>query len=101
MAVAYSGFRAGQHPDRGDGAVNPSAAEVLEDLRLLVAHDFGLVRLYDSGENSRSVLEAIREHKLPIKVAFGIWLEAEVSHHKGCPWLNEAIPTETLEANKT
>ena len=30
MAVAYSGFREGQHPDRGDGAVNPSAAEILE-----------------------------------------------------------------------
>ena len=24
MAVAYSGFRAGQHPDRGDGAINPT-----------------------------------------------------------------------------
>ncbi|MFT6368703.1 MAG: hypothetical protein ACJARI_004171, partial [Bacteroidia bacterium] len=24
MGVAYSGFREGQHPDRGDGAVNPS-----------------------------------------------------------------------------
>ena len=23
-AVCYSGFRTGQHPDRGDGAVNPS-----------------------------------------------------------------------------
>ena len=33
MAVAYSGFREGQHPDRGDGAVNPSAEEILEDLR--------------------------------------------------------------------
>jgi hypothetical protein len=25
MAVAYSGYREGQHPDRGDGAVNPSS----------------------------------------------------------------------------
>ena len=32
MAVAYSGFREGQHPDRGDGAANPSADEILEDL---------------------------------------------------------------------
>ncbi len=32
LAVAYSGFRVGQHPDRGNGAVNPSDVEVLEDL---------------------------------------------------------------------
>ena len=29
MAIAYSGFREGQHPDRGDGAVNPSDEEIL------------------------------------------------------------------------
>ncbi|MDZ7764145.1 MAG: hypothetical protein U5K00_06915 [Melioribacteraceae bacterium] len=29
QAVAYSGFREGQHPDRGDGAVNPSYEEYL------------------------------------------------------------------------
>ncbi len=46
MAVAYSGFREGQHPDRGDGAVNPSREEILEDLQILVEHDFRLVRLY-------------------------------------------------------
>jgi hypothetical protein len=32
QAVCYSGFRHGQHPDRGDGAVNPSGKEILEDL---------------------------------------------------------------------
>ena len=34
-AICYSGFREGQHPDRGDGAVNPSYAETLEDLQIL------------------------------------------------------------------
>ena len=29
-AVCYSGFRTGQHPDRGEGAVNPSYNEILE-----------------------------------------------------------------------
>jgi exo-beta-1,3-glucanase (GH17 family) len=99
MAVAYSGFRAGQHPDRGDGAVNPSREEILEDLELLVANGFGLIRLYDSGENSRAVLETIREHDLPIKVLQGIWLYAEVSNHEGCPWLDEPIPDVVLAAN--
>ncbi len=40
MAIAYSGFREGQHPDRGDGAVNPSDEEIIEDLEILVANGF-------------------------------------------------------------
>lgn len=99
MAVAYSGFREGQHPDRGSGAVNPSADEILEDLRLLAANDFRLIRLYDAGENSALTLELIRRHRLPIKVLLGIWLAAELSNHEGCPWLAEPIPDETLAAN--
>ncbi len=99
MAVAYSGFREGQHPDRGDGAVNPSAEEILEDLEILLAHDFRLIRMYDSGENTRQTLELIREHDLPTRVLLGIWLDAELSNHEGCPWLNEPIPDEQLAAN--
>ena len=99
MAVAYSGFREGQHPDRGDGAVNPSREEVLEDLRILVAHDFRLIRMYDSGPNTRDTLEIIRENELPIRVLLGIWLDAEISNHEGCPWLDEPIPADKLAAN--
>ncbi len=99
MAVAYSGFREGQHPDRGAGAVNPSAEEILEDLELLVANGFGLVRMYDSGQNTRLTLELIRENAVPIKVLLGIWLSAELSNHEGCPWLAEPIPDEHLRAN--
>ncbi len=99
MAIAYSGFREGQHPDRGDGAKNPSAAQILEDLEILVAHDFGLIRLYDSGENSRTTLALIDEHQLPIKVLLGFWLQAEFSNHEGCPWLDEPIPESELAEN--
>ena len=100
MALAYSGFREGQHPDRGDGAVNPSDAEILEDLRLLVDHGFGLIRMYDAEVNTATTLRLIREHDLPITVLLGIWLRAEVSNHEGCPWLDEPIPEEELAANK-
>lgn len=99
MAVAYSGFREGQHPDRGEGAVNPSAEEILEDLEILAAHNFRLIRLYDSGDNSLLTLELIRQHELPIKVMLGAWLAAELSNHEGCPWLDEPIPAATLAAN--
>jgi len=99
MAIAYSGFREGQHPDRGDGAVNPSRAEILEDLEILIAYDFGLIRLYDSGANTRTTLELIRQHDLPIKVLLGMWLEAEFSNHEGCAWCDEPIPDSELAEN--
>lgn len=100
MAVAYSGFREGQHPDRGQGAINPSDEQILEDLNLLLAHKFTLIRLYDSGVNSAATLKIIQQYKLPIKVLLGIWLDAEISNHNNCPWLNEPIPESTLSTNK-
>jgi exo-beta-1,3-glucanase (GH17 family) len=100
MAVAYSGFREGQHPDRGDGAVNPSDEQILEDLKILQAHQFKLIRVYDSGENSAATLRLIEQHKLPIKVLLGIWLQAELSNHEGCAWLDRPIPETELAANR-
>ena len=101
QAVCYSGFRAGQHPDRGDGAKNPSESQILEDLTILSRDsNFTLIRIYDSGENSESVLKVVSENKLNIKVMLGIWLKAEVSNHESCAWLTEPIPIETLEKNK-
>jgi exo-beta-1,3-glucanase (GH17 family) len=99
-AIAYSGFRSGQHPDRGDGAKLPSREEILEDLRILTRDgNFGLIRLYDSQTNSRMVLEVIDEHEIPLKVMLGAWLKAEVSNHEGCPWITEPIPAAQLKAN--
>ena len=92
VALAYSGFREGQHPDRGDGAVNPSRQETLEDLSILAAAGVGLVRLYDSGPNSTMILELIRDEKLPIKVMLGAWLRAEVSNPRGLRLVERADP---------
>jgi exo-beta-1,3-glucanase (GH17 family) len=100
-AVCYSGFREGQHPDRGDGAVNPSYEETLEDLTILSRDSyFNLIRLYDSGENSQMVIRVIDENDLDIKVLLGAWLKAEISNHENCGWLTEPIPNEVLEENK-
>ena len=82
MAIAYSGYREGQHPDRGEGASNPTEAQILEDLKLLVEADFNLIRLYDAGENSLVVLKLIEQHALPIRVLLGAWLRAEISNHE-------------------
>ncbi len=95
--VAYSGFRHGQHPDRGDGAVLPSEDQILEDLRILTEQEgFGLIRLYDSQENSEDVLRTIRKHDLPLKVMLGIWLDGELSNHEGCAWVTEPTSPDVL-----
>ncbi len=100
-AICYSGFRTGQHPDRGDGAKNPTDEQILEDLRILSDNDaFSLIRLYDSGANSATVLRLIDEHKINMKVMLGIWLNAELSNHESCAWLTEPIPQTTLDKNK-
>jgi exo-beta-1,3-glucanase (GH17 family) len=98
--VAYSGFRHGQHPDRGDGAANPSDMEILDDLKTLARNsNFGLIRLYDSQANSAATLRLIRANKIKLKVMLGAWLSAEVSNPH-CPWLPTPIPQATLDANK-
>lgn len=98
-AVCYSGFRKGQHPDRGNGALNPSDKEILEDLRILSRNgNFKLIRLYDAGENSTSVLKLIKKHKLDIKVVLGAWLSAEMNN-PGCPWQKEPYAEKVLEQN--
>jgi exo-beta-1,3-glucanase (GH17 family) len=99
MAMSYSGYREGQHPDRGDGAVNPSDAEILEDLQILVDNGFTLLRMYDADVNTQTTLRLIREHQLPVKVLLGMWLRAEFSNHEGCEWLHEPIPQSELDAN--
>ena len=97
-AVAYSGFRHGQHPDRGDGAVFPSEENIIEDLGIL-ARDFGLIRLYDSGKNSEDVLKVIKARKIPLKVMLGAWLAAEV-YNTNCPWLKDQFSQKVLDANR-
>lgn len=100
-AVSYSGYRHGQHPDRGAGAKNPSDEEILQDLKILTRDsNFGLIRLYDSGKNAETVLRLIRMNNIRLKVMLGAWLSAEVSNHEGCAWLTEPIPQEVLDANK-
>jgi exo-beta-1,3-glucanase (GH17 family) len=100
-AVCYSGFRSGQHPDRGEGAINPDYNEILEDLQILTRQTpFRLIRMYDCGENTQLTLQVIRENNLDFKVLLGIWLKAELSAHETCEWLTEPIPQKTLDENK-
>ncbi len=100
-AVCYSGYRSGQHPDRGNGAIHPSYEETLEDLKIISEKcNFELIRVYDCGENSETVLRVINDNNLKIKVLLGIWLRAELSNHETCAWLTDPIPEEILQQNK-
>lgn len=97
LAVAYSGYREGQHPNRGDAEKAPSDDEIREDLAIVAQH-FPLIRLYDSGILTRRVLALIREEGHPIKVMLGAWLNAELSNHVGCAWVTEPVPEARLAA---
>ena len=99
-ALSYSGFRKGQHPDRGDGAKNPSESQIIQDLNILLNDGFKLIRMYDCDTNTQMTLEVIRKHSLPIKVLLGIWLDAEISNHDGCSWLTEPIPDSHIAKNR-
>lgn len=69
-AIAYSGYRAGHHPDLGRF---PSPEQVLEDLRIL-EKNWKYIRLYSAGQNSEDVLATIRREKINLKVMLGVWL---------------------------
>ena len=98
--ICYSGFRTGQHPDRGDGAANPTEGQILEDLNILARHgEFPLIRLYDAKTNSAVVLKLIQQHGLKLKVMLGAWLAGEINN-PACPWLKPMSP-EVLQANRT
>lgn len=67
--ISYGPFRAGQRP----GGPNPSAQEILEDLRIL-APSWGAIRVYSSAPPTLTVLETIRANDLDLKVMVGAWI---------------------------
>lgn len=72
--VAYGPYRVGQHPD----GAQPSAAQVLEDLRLM-APRWGMIRVYGSGGATPTVLAQIRAHAIPIRVVLGAWIAPDAA----------------------
>lgn len=69
-AVAYSPFRSGNRDTE-----TVTAAQIKQDLDLLIAGKFTLIRLFDSSDNvSKLTLQVIRDNKLDIKVMLGIYV---------------------------
>ncbi|GAB6090226.1 glycosyl hydrolase family 17 protein [Spirochaeta dissipatitropha] len=87
-ALSYSGFREGQSPEDG---IYPSKAEILEDLQLLAAKGFGLIRVFSSGQHGRDVIEVIDDSSLDIKVQLGAYVSGTNSDTANLAELDEAI----------
>ena len=77
QGISYGPYREGQAP----GGKQPSREQLTEDFKLLVQH-WNLIRVYGSGETTASMLQVIRDEKLPIKVMVGAWITSETESDK-------------------
>jgi exo-beta-1,3-glucanase (GH17 family) len=71
-AICYGPHRDGQRP----GEKQPSAEELLEDLRLMQPH-WKLVRIYGASEFAGTFLKVIHDNGIDIKVMLGVWIDPE------------------------
>ncbi|RMD91581.1 MAG: hypothetical protein D6814_18045, partial [Calditrichaeota bacterium] len=71
--ISYSGYREGQHPDKG---IYPTQEQVLEDLKILEKH-WIMIRTYGADQHSEDVLQVIRQNKINLKVMLGMWLDGD------------------------
>ena len=70
QAVAYSPFRSANRDTE-----TITSAMIKQDLDLLVAGNFKLIRLFDSSDAvSRQTLQVIKDNGMDIKVQLGIWV---------------------------
>lgn len=74
MTVSYGPYRTSRSDaERAGEVITP--AMIKQDLDLLVAGGFKLIRLYDSNDKvGRQTLQVIRDQRLPMKVLLGIWI---------------------------
>ena len=71
-AICYGPHRDGQRP----GGLEPSVAELREDVRLLSEH-WQQVRIYGSAGAAEPLLSLIRETGADLKVMLGAWIAAD------------------------
>lgn len=79
LAISYSGYRDGEEP----GVSYPTEAEILEDLNILDAMGFTLLRLYDTSEHASRVLNVIKTNNLDMKVMLGVWISGPRATYNG------------------
>ena len=84
-AVAYSPYRTIELKADGSGTGVPPVKEpddplfephIKQDLDLLVAAGFGLIRMFDAGKAAQTTLRVIRNHNLNIKMQLGLYMQS-------------------------
>jgi exo-beta-1,3-glucanase (GH17 family) len=73
-AICYGPHRDGQRP----GGPSPSAAEIRQDLHLLVQH-WNLLRIYGSSGSAETILTVIHDDGLDMKVMLGAWIAPDAA----------------------
>ncbi len=81
--ISYGAYRDGEGPDNDKLT---SKENILEDLQM-VSKRWNLIRMYGSGQQSRNIIEVIRDNNLPIRVIQGAW----VSEHQTQAENNEQV----------
>jgi exo-beta-1,3-glucanase (GH17 family) len=71
--ISYGPYRDGQGPDLGE----PTKEQISEDLKILAADGWQMIRLYGTEPFARKTCEVIHEEKLPLKVMAGAWVATE------------------------
>jgi exo-beta-1,3-glucanase (GH17 family) len=85
--ISYGAYRDGESPDKGSLT---SRENILEDLRLL-AKQWNLIRLYDSAKQSQTILQVIRDNKLPVRVMLGAWVSGQQTQEQNAAQIEQAI----------
>ena len=93
-AICYSGYRAGQNPERQF----PSKEELREDLHILVKDGYSYIRMYDPNMHAERALQVIQEDKLPLRCVIGIDSFPETNNPK-CPFVEQHYTDEELQAH--
>lgn len=75
QAVAYSPYRTGQAP----GATAPSSAQIIQDLQLMQAAGYNLIRLFGADAVDVDILQLALANTPSLKFQVGIYLEGAPS----------------------
>lgn len=84
--ISYGAYRDGEEPE-----VNITSKENIKEDMDILAHRWNLIRLYGADAQAENILKTIKEHRLPIKVMQGIWLDAHKTDAQNTLQVDTAI----------
>ena len=85
--ISYGAYRDGEGPDKNSLT---SKKHILEDLNILVKR-WQFIRMYGSGQQSRNIIEVIKENNLPIRVMQGVWISSQQTKAQNDEQIDMAI----------